>query len=174
MLDLRLRFDRSLGAFRPAGKLDYELANGEYEDGELVRAKTSHARSVRQNDYFHALVEAAYDNQRGGPQLPSWRHLKSWLLIQAGHCDVKKFEPRSLTPAVAAYLRQQFDTVDFTTDGDAIYMKTARSVRFGRGGPSHDEMSAIVDRVVALICTDIVPGCSPDEMMSAARARAAT
>lgn len=172
MLDLRLEHVGG-GQFRTRSKLDYELCCSELEPGEHVRAKVTHQRSVRQNDYFHALIEAAWENQRGGPQLPSWRHLKSWLLIQVGHCDVKRFDARAMTPAVAEHLRRCFETVDFTTDGTSILMKTAHSVRFGAGGASADEMSQIVERVVALICSDIVPGCTPDAIMTMAREKAA-
>lgn len=170
MLDLRLEYVGG-GQFRTRSKLDYELCCSELENGEHVRAKVTHQRSVRQNDYFHGLIEAAWENQRGGPQLPSWRHLKSWLLIQVGHCDVRQFSARAMTPDVAAYLRQQFDTVDFTTDGKSIFMKTAKSVSFK--ATSGDEMSEIVDKVVAIICTEIVPGVDPETIMSMARERAA-
>lgn len=177
MLDLRLKYMGG-GTFQTATKLDFELAADEYEQGETVRAKTSHARSVRQNAYFHALVEAAWENQRGGPRLPSWRHLKSWLLIRAGHCDVKRFEPEAMTREVAAFLRVAFDTIDVTADAKTgeIIVKVARSVRFGQGGPGHDKMCEVVDRVVALICDPhdgIVPGMDPASIMDHAKARAA-
>lgn len=165
MPDLRLRYEGN-GAFRVASKLDLELAERTFQPQEFVRAKASRQRSVRQNDFFHALIEAAFDNQRGGPLLPTWRHLKSWLLIQAGHCDVTTFEPSAMTPAVAKALRATFDNVDFTHDGRRIYMKVARSVRFD--GPDSDEMSAIVDRVVEIIAAHIVPGVDPASLLAMA------
>lgn len=170
MLDLRLEHVGG-GQFRTRFKLDFDLCAAELEPGEHVRAKVTKQRSVRQNDYFHALIEAAFENQRGGPVLPSWRHLKGWLLIQVGHCDVKQFSARSMTPDVAAYLRKQFDTVDFSTDGQSIFMKTARSVSFK--ACDAEAMGKAVDDVVALICTDIVPGCSPDEILKMAKEKAA-
>ena len=170
MLDLRLEHIGG-GQFRPRSKLDYELCCKELEPGEHVRAKITHQRSVRQNDYFHALIEAAWESQRGGPQLPTWRHLKSWLLIQAGHCDVKQFALNAMTAEVAAHLRRTFDTLEFTTDGKSIFMKVARSVSFKATNSA--EMKEIVDKVVAIICTEIVPGMDPDTIMNQARERAA-
>lgn len=177
MLDLRLKYMGG-GTFQTATRLDFDLACDEYEQGETVRAQTSHARSVNQNRYFHCLIESAWENQRGGPRLPSWRHLKSWLLIQAGHCDVRRFSARSMTPEVAKFLRQAFDTIDVTADRKTgeIIVKVARTVRFGRGGPSSEEMGEVVDRVVALICDPhdgIVPGMDPASIMDHAKARAA-
>ena len=168
MLDLRLRYEGN-GVFRPASKLDFEDCCRELGQGDLIRARVTRARSVSQNAYFHALIEAAWDNQRGGPQLPSWRHLKSWLLIQVGHCDVKEFDARAMTSEVAAWLRRTFDTLDFTTDGKTIFVKTAKSVSFHATGSK--EMSRIVDQVTAIICTDIVPGVDPASIMDMAKAK---
>lgn len=159
------------GRFQAASKLDFELCCKELDNGERVRAKVTHQRSVQQNEFFHALVEAAFENQRGGPQLPSWRHLKHWLLIKAGHCDVTRFDPGSMTPAVAAWLRKTFDTVDFTTDGHSIFMKVARSVSFKSA--TADEMRHVVDSVVSIICEEIVPGCTPEQIMDMAKQKAA-
>lgn len=174
MIDLRLEYVGG-GTFRCRSKLDFELCGQKLRDGEKVRAKITNQRSVKQNEFFHSLIELAWENQRAGPQLPSWRHLKSWLLIQVGHCTVKEFDPRVLGPSVASYLRQVFDTVDFTSetvgDREIIRMKVAKTVNFKE--VSSEEMSEIVDKVVAIICTDIVPGSSPDEILNMAKAKAA-
>lgn len=165
-LDLQLEYLGG-GGFRTRSKLDFELASKEFEQGERVRAKVTRQRSVRQNAYFHALIETAYDNQSAGPLLPTWRHLKSWLLIQVGHCDVKAFSPESMKPEVAAYLRSMFETVDFTTDGKSIFMKTARSVNFTNGANA-EEMKAIVDQVIEVIVTSICPGMDANQLRSVA------
>lgn len=170
MLDLRLEHIGD-GQFRPRTRLDYELCCEQLERGEHVRAKVTRKRSVQQNEFFHALIEAAYENQRGGPQLPTWRHLKSWLLIQAGHCEVKRFDAGAMRPEVAAWLRRTFDTLDFTTDGRSIFVKTAKSVSFKSADA--ETMRGVVDRVVEIICMEIVPGAKPDEIISEARERAA-
>lgn len=158
------------GALRPASKMDFELITGSVGPNEKVRAKITKRRSVQQNEFFHALIEAAFENQRGGPNLPTWRHLKSWLLIKAGWCDVYEFPPDAMTPQVAAILRRVFDTVDFTTDGKKIWLKVARSVRF-HGGADSDEMREIVDQIVEIITTEIVPGVKPDDLLNMARDR---
>lgn len=160
-LDLQLEYIGG-GGFRTRSRLDFELAEKTFGAGERVRAKVTHQRSVTQNAFFHAVIQSAFDNQRAGPFLPSWKHLKSWLLIKVGHCDVKQFSPEAMKPEVAAYLRGIFDTVDFTTDGKSIWMKTAKSVSFKELGS--DGMKRIVDEVIEVICTDICPGIDPDEL----------
>lgn len=170
MLDLRLRYLGG-GKFQAAGRLDFELAGKELDDGEVVRAKITHQRSIKQNAFFHALIAAAWENQRGGPKLPSWEHLKGWLLIQVGHCEVKQFSAKAMTAEVAQHIRRTSPMVDFTTDGESIFMKTAKSVSFK--STSADEMGPIVDAVVSLICTEIVPGVKPEQLLDMAKERAA-
>lgn len=170
MIELGLIYNGN-GTFRLRTHFDFKLCQKNFEDGEALRAKVDHQRSVKQNAYFHALIQAAWENQRCGPQFPTWEHMKSWLLIQAGHCDVKHFDPGSMTPQVAAYLRNVFDTVDFTTDGNRITMKTAKSVSFKRCDAA--VMKEVVDRVAEIICTDIIPGARPNELFDMAKEKAA-
>lgn len=171
MLDLRLRYQGG-GTFQTATRLDFDLAEREYAAGDFVRSQQSRPRSVRQNNTFHAMIEVAWENQRGGPTLPTWRHLKSHVLIEIEHCDVHRFKPGSLTPEVAAALRKQFDMVDFAQDrvtGD-ILMRFARSISFK--SVTSDEMSDIFDKAAAYICLRIVPGITPDALVRMARSRA--
>lgn len=156
------------GTMRPVNRISFEALTTKFAAGEHVFAKLTRKRSVRQNNLFHALCQAAYDNQRAGPTLPSWEHLKGWLLIQAGHCTVTRFAPEELTPRVAAAFRKSFADVDFVRDGTgAILMKQARSVAFNE--TNADEMQAVMNRVVDLICTEIVPGASPEDLLQAAK-----
>lgn len=172
MLDLRLRCEAA-GLFRVASKNDFDLAS-EVEVGEMVRAKLFKARTLNQNNLLHALCEAAFDNHRGGPrpeEVPTWRHMKSWLLIEAGHCDVKRFRRGSMTPEVAKHLRQQVDTVHFTVSNKTgeILMKTARRTR----NLSRDDMGELIDRVEAIIRAEVVPGVERDQLLNMARSKAA-
>ena len=169
MLELRLEYIGN-GQLRCRTRTDYELATTELEQGEHVLARLTRPRSVRQNAFFHVLVQAAHENQRAGPPLPTWQHLKHWLLIQAGHCDVRQFSTGSMSQEVAAALRQTFDTVDFTTDGRSIFMRTARSVSFRKC--EADAMNEIVGKVVEIISREIVPGVNPEDLLREARTRA--
>jgi hypothetical protein len=178
-VDLRLVHTGG-GNFRPRTKLDFELCLSTFDDGEMVRAKVSKARSVRQNGYFHALIQAAFENQRGGPQVETWEHLKSWLLIEAGHCDEVRINVGSMSEAdaktvaggMARELKRRFDTVGVSYDRSSkeVVMRFARSVAFR--AVDREKMGEIVDRVVAVICTVVVPGVDPETIMNQAKARA--
>lgn len=180
MLDLRLIFRRD-GTFHPASRFDLERAHATYGDGEEVRAKTSHKRSVRQNDYFHAICEDAWLNQRTGPQLPNWRALKAWLLIRVGHCNERRVHVGKLTLkeamaagaalALALRINDEFVGVSYDKATGEFVMRAARSVSFN--AVTSDEMGEIVDNVVAAICTEILPGTEPEEIRTQAKARAA-
>jgi hypothetical protein len=166
MIELRLRYQGE-GRFIPASRLDYEMAEGKIERGSSVIAKITKPRSIRQNNYFHALIEYAFENQRAGPHLPTWRHLKSWLLIRADWCTVQEFDPGSMSKEMAAWLRRQFDTVDVTTNGEKIFVKVARSVSFSRADA--DTFAPVMDKVIALICSEIVPGMKPEDLVAEAK-----
>jgi hypothetical protein len=172
VIELRLTYEGN-GAFRVATKLDFDLASQEFDQGDRVRAQITKPRSIRQNAYFHALVQAAFDNQRGGPQVETWEHLKSWLLIHAGWCEEYRFKRGSLSKEVAEVLRRKFDFVDFTVverTGEII-MRFAKSISFKACPP--EKMSEIMDKAVAIICTEIVPGMDPETIFNMARGKAA-
>lgn len=180
MLDLRLTYDRRAGVFRPGSSLDLRLAADKFSDGEQVRAKLSKRRSCRQNRYFHALVAAAYENQRGGPVLPSADHLRAWLLIQVGHCeevrvplgDMPERDVVRVVAPIAAALRQRFETVEttYSRSRSEIVMRFAKSVQFDKA--EAERMNVIVDRVTAMICTVICPGLDPQAIFDHAKAAA--
>lgn len=166
MIDLRLEYQGG-GQFRTANRASFDACH-QIEPGERLRARLTRKRSVQQNELFHAAIELAFANQRGGPMLPSWKHLKGWLLIQVGHCDTYTFEPRAMTPQVAALLRKLFDHVDFTVNKRGeITMRVARSVSFA--STDREEMGRVVDEVLALICAEIMPGTTPETLFQEAR-----
>jgi len=177
-IDLKLIY-LGEGRFVTATASDLSTAVTGIKANEALRAKMTRRRSVQQNEFFHALIKAAFDNQRSGPQLPSWEHLKAWLLIRAGceeirlplvgmaETDVARF----LGPMAAA-LRRRYPSVETAYDqrSHECVMRFARSVRFDPvTGASPDEMHKITHDVTALICTEIVPGCTPDEIFAMAK-----
>lgn len=178
MLDLRVSYSGG-GQFQARTRMDFELCQS-FTVGEELRAKVGRKRSVRQNDFFHGLCEAAFENQRGGPSLPTWRHLKSHLLIAAGHCEEARIGLKRLpgddvaafVAPFAAALRRQFETVEVSYDQrrHEVVMRFAKSWKFEKA--DGDVAKAITARVVEIICSDIVPGVSPEALMDMAKEKA--
>ena len=154
MIELQLIHEGG-GRFRTATRLDLALATEHFGQGEIVEAKVGKKRSMRQHRWFFAMVKLAFDNQTTGPHFDDEERLRKWLLIQAGHCDVKRFEPNSITPAVAQWLRETYGDIDFTHDCKWIYAKTAKSMSFKAVGA---EMGEIANKVIDVIMAEIVPG----------------
>lgn len=170
MLDLRLRYEGN-GVFRVATKEDAQKAEREFDAGEAIKARCTKRFTVTQSALFHAMCRIAFDNQTTTqPGLPSWRHLKSWLKIQAGHCDVVVFTD-GFSAEAAKYLRRKYDTMDFTMNikTGAVTMKTARSLT----ELSKDDMGVLIDKAKAVIEQHIIPGVDLDELMVEARRKVA-
>lgn len=155
MIELHLIYEGG-GRFRSLTKLDLMLASDKFQQGERVLAKCTKPRSGRQNRWFHAMMHDAWDNQTAGPLFDTSDRLRKWATIQAGHCDVKRFEPAAMTREVAEWLRATYDDIDFSTDGRWIYAKTAKSISY-RSCDNY-VMAAVADKVVDIICEQIVPG----------------
>ena len=152
---LRLVYEGG-GRFRVASTYDLESVELQFAAGEPVEVKPAKGRSLRQHRWFMQLVSEAFENQRGGPQFDNAERLRKWLLIKVGHCNEKRFAPRAMTADVAAWLRQQYDDMDFATDRVWIYARTAKSISFR--ACNSESMCEIADRVVDVICSEIVPG----------------
>jgi hypothetical protein len=169
------------GRFQTRTNMDYELCMRTYVNGDAIRAKISKSRSVKQNNYFHALVAAAFENQRGGPKCETWRHLKAWLLIEAGHCDEVRLPMTNATPAsveliaggMARALKRHCETLVVTRDRrtNDVVMRFAKSLSFA--ATDADAAGAVVTRVTEIICDRIVPGVDPMELIDMAKRRAA-
>lgn len=173
MIDVKLEYLGN-GQFRTANRTSFEAVSAALDPGDRVRARLTRPRSVQQNEFFHALCEMAHDNQSAGFRQPTWRHLKSWLLIEAGHCDVQIFRLGTLGTGLTQFLsalRHVHDNVQFWTNEEngTLIMKTAKSVSFRSA--DRETMHRIVDRVIEIICTDIVPGLTPDAIRDEAERR---
>ena len=160
MIELQLRYEGN-GVFRVANRAALEVAAARAEQGQVYTARLTSPRSHEQNRYFHALVRDAYEQQRGGPVLPTWMHLRNWLLCEVGHCEVQAFQPGAITREVAAWLRGRYDDVHWSTDGRQIYARTPKSINVARC--EQDRMNQIVTAVVDVICKQVVPGTTPED-----------
>jgi hypothetical protein len=154
---LRLVYEGG-GRFRVASTYDLEAIEMQFTAGEAVEMKPAKGRSVRQHRWLFNLIAEAYANQRGGPDCGDAERLRKWLLIRVGHCHVKRFDPRAITKPVAAWLKQTYDDLDFTTDGRWIYAKRAKSVAFRNC--DHETACKLGDAIVDVVCAEIVPGSS--------------
>jgi hypothetical protein len=176
MLALHLEY-RGSGTFQVRSKRDLELAETNFVRGEPVQAKVTKRRSVRQNALFHALIQAAFDNQRGGPILPTWEHLRAHVLIQAGHCDEVRVNLKGLpiehVPAVvapiAAALRRQVDVVETSYDKRTheMVLRLAKKWRFS--ATDRDTANAVFAKVLAYLADEIVPGVEPTTLLDMAK-----
>lgn len=182
MSDLRLRYEGN-GVFKAATHLDFETACETYTQGDVLNASLSKPRSVSQNRFFHALVEAAYENQRSGPRLASWKALKGYLLIEAGHCLEKRVKlPRGTQRSAAVAIGQalvllirsseEYVGLAYDPNTNELVARYPGSMRMrGQGAMGGEEANHVVDKVVDVICSQIVPGADPMLLMSDARAR---
>jgi hypothetical protein len=181
MLEQRLIY-RGGGSYQTATRLDLELAERTFQAGEECAARVTHKRSVRQNNTFHVMIQYAHDNQRAGPLLPSWEHLKKWLLIKAGHYSERRFgigdarakmtheQIVAIGKMLAHAFRSRDDYVAIAYDPktEEFVERTAKSVRFTAA--MSDEMKELFGRVAEIICREIIPGTDPEELIEAAKA----
>lgn len=173
MLDVRLRYQGN-GRFQSHTLVDFKKISEGLEEGDVVRAKLTNARTHTQNNTLHWLAQMAWENHQPGcppdPELvPTWEHMRSWLLIAAGHCDVEEFKRGEIAPAAAERLRKRYNTVMWTVRGQTVFMKTARST----SNLSREEFSDLLDRILDVIGTKVIPGVDMDSLKEMAKAKAA-
>jgi hypothetical protein len=177
MLEQRLIY-RGGGTYQTATRLDLELAERTFQAGEECAAKITHKRSVHQNNLFHAMCHYAHDNQRAGIILPTWQALKQYLLIRADHFDERRVHVGKLTMATAEAAgkalaiglraRDGYVGVAYDPRTGEFVERTAKSVRFT--ATMSDEMAVLFDKVLHVICEEIVPGADPEEFIETVKA----
>lgn len=173
MLDVRLRYQDD-GKFQSHTLVDFKTIAAGLTPGDVVRARITLARTVTQNNTLHWLAQMAWENHQPDcppdpEQVPTWEHMKSWLLIAAGHCDVETFERGEIAPAAAMRLRKRYHTIMWTVRGDMIFMKTARST----SNLNREEFTDLLDRILTVIGTKVIPGVDMDSLKEMAKAKAA-
>lgn len=160
MFEIQLIYEGN-GRYRAATKLDWQISNELFGQGEIIEVRPGKKRSRKQHGWFFAMLTSAYENQSAGPEFVDSEHLRAWLLIKVGHCDVAEFDPGSISRPMAAWLRKTFRAIDFTERGGKIFAKTPRSISFKSVGSA--EMTEIANKVVEVIMAEIVPGTTWDD-----------
>jgi len=167
------------GRFHAASKIDHHNIMQRFPVGDRVRAKLTAPRSLKQNNWFHCIVQTAFNNQQGGPEFADWKALRSYLLIQAGWFDewsapwvvvggrkAYKFNiMRPVIEALAAGMRRRADytVVIADTKRELIVFRVARSFSF-ESCPDPEEATRIIDHAIGTICQEIIPGVSEEEL----------
>lgn len=169
------------GSFRTASPFDFKLAQSRLGEGELIRVSVSRGRSSKQNRLFHALIQAAFDNQVHGPMLETAEHMRAYLLIRAGHCNETRIPTAkqsardvvSTARHMSAFLRQHYEYCETSHDSDRneLVLRVARKWRFS--ATDHETANAVMEKVVAEICGNIVPGTTPEQLLNMAKQEAA-
>lgn len=169
------------GRFRTARPFDYKLAQKQIGEGELIRVNVTRGRSSKQNRMFHALIQAALDNQVHGPMLETADHMKAYLLIRACHCHETRIplakqsarETMMAARRMSAFLRQHSDFCETTYDegrGELV-LRTAKPWRFSK--TDHETANRVMEAVVKEITDNIVPGVTPEQLLDMAAREAA-
>lgn len=169
------------GTFRTASPFDFKLAQKQLGEGEIIRVSVSRGRSSKQNRMFHALVQAAFDNQCHGPMLETVDHMKAYLLIRAGHCNETRIPTakQSAKDVVAtarhmsAFLRQHYDFVETSHDGERnqLILRVAKKWRFS--ATDRETANVVMQKVIDEICSNICPGTTPESLLGMAEREAA-
>jgi hypothetical protein len=168
MIELWLRYDGG-GRFSPASHVDFKTASENLRQGEEILARITRPRSNKENRLLHGAIKSAWDNQRGGPffseEEGGWLKLRSWLLCEAGHCDLHEFKRGSISPEVIQVLKQTHADCFWSADRRTgmIRMRRPRSIKFSL--VNSDEFQPIKNKVLLLLCEVICPGTTPEMLM---------
>lgn len=170
------------GKLEAATALDRRLLSEHIPEGRSAFFEVKKPRSVKQNGFFFALIDAAWQNQRerGIATFDGPEHLRAWLLCQMGHCEVIDLEvgdddsPERIENYVAAIVdrvHRKGAYCFFERQPNGIRTRIAKSWAF-------DELDAekaarFVDETVAILTTEICPGATAEGLLDEAMQRAA-
>jgi hypothetical protein len=173
MIELPLAYEGN-GVFRATSRAAVLRAQQSCEQGETFKASLTRPRSVDQNNFFHGLIDAAWQNLQNDFSDP--RHLKEWLLIEAGHVQedrvlIDKMPRKHMRPvieAMTASLRRRNTVVRvaYNEKYGELVMHYAGEWKFEKTG--HDRATEITQKVVEIICERLLPGTTPDEVFAMA------
>ncbi len=171
MFDLPLEYLGS-GTFRTVSKAATLKANANCEKGEVLRAQFTRFRSIDQNNFFHGLIDATWQSLNT-EEFTDPRHLKEWLLIEAGHVQEDRIRltmpKKHIGPVVEAMTaslrrRQTIIKVLYNEKRHELVMRYAGEWKFEK--LEHDRATELTQRCVEIICNDLLPGTTPDEIFA--------
>lgn len=173
------------GRFVTGTKTAWGIVERTFVADERVRAKITRRRSIRQNNLFHAACQRAFDNQQAGEKFGDWQELRDYLLVRVGWVEVERIDFPALPgskrqqagimgPFVARLAeekRRRHRTVVVSIDPKAtpmqVVFKYPKSFAFEKC--DSEEAGEIVNKAFHIICTEIVPGVTVEELMTMAR-----
>lgn len=172
-IELPLAYEGN-GVFRANSRAAVLRAQQSCEQGEVFKAHLTRPRSVDQNNFFHALIDAAWQNLQD--QFSDPRHLKEWLLVEVGHVQedrilMDKMPRRYIKPTIEAMTaslrrRNTIIKVFYNEKYHELVVHYAGEWKFERLG--HDRATEITQQVVDVICNRLLPGTTPDEVFAMA------
>jgi hypothetical protein len=168
MIELMLKHEGD-GRFTVTNRLDWETAKEEIAVDAVLRAEVKFPRSSKENRLIHGAIKSAYDSQRGGPLFTEeeggWRKLRSWLLCEAGHCDLYEFPAGSISREVVQVLKQRDQDAFWSVDRGTglIRMRIPRTIKFSV--VRHQDFQPIKMKMLDLLCNVVCPGTTPEQLM---------
>jgi hypothetical protein len=134
-------------------------------------------RSVRQNNFIHAVFEQAWLNQ----QREQWEnpaHLKAAAFCAVGHCDIFTWKKRDVgdvrlfVSALCKFTERVRGVGTYpimAETPDELQVRVARPWSFD-GSLGHEDATKLVDSVLAWLCSKDgpCPGADPDHFFEAA------
>ena len=167
MIDIPLKLTKT-GQLIALDQRDHDLLVQTFRPGQTVRAKLTGARSVPQHRMFFALFQKAFDNMKPVASVPELRdaeHLRAWLLVEAGHCNIYTLDPEDVSKTFVDILKKEKGDVFFYKRRDGkIIVKFANSISF-KSLPRSDEATTLFNECLEIICLKIVPGITPEEFV---------
>ena len=160
MLELRL-LHTSTGVFTTANRASLEEARTFLKPQTVYSVTLTQPSSNKQSALLHVACQLAFDNQRAGPEVASWRNLKSLVLCMVGHCTEYRFPQGSMSVEVAHVIRQGADMPIITQSRTGeIVMRAANTTR----GMSMEDYSELLDKVLAKLSEVFVPGMDIEDL----------
>jgi hypothetical protein len=168
------------GQFNTVSRAGAKVADAECEKGETFRAQFTRYRSIDQNNFFHGLIDAVFNTltDEQAEEFTDPRHLKEWLLIEAGHIKEDRIalgksapERKAMKPvveAMTASLRRQRQVIKvlYNEKRHELIIRYAGEWRFSK--LDHDRATEITQRVVEIICDRLLPGSTPENVFEVA------
>jgi len=176
---LRHTGDGRLEAIKPSQRQEI-IAR--FKVGDNIACDLEKYRSNLQNRAFFAAISKAYDNT---PHTDRWRsseELRAWCFVQVGFKEtiecpmpqgmrglVKRFATFVSAIVTRVHAKDRFAFMRETPDGLAVDIP--RSWQFSK--TDHSEATKVMDAVLDLLVTEVVPGITRKQLLEAVHKDAA-